>query len=99
MRMGWLVVGSVLLGCLLAGCRVISAADSADDTKKWQGAWKLVACTYDGEPQMADMEWIVDGDRYTIRLNGHINEDPHMPNPYPRPTPPHPSPHWPPLRP
>ena len=27
---------------------------------------------------MADMEWIVDGDRYTIRLNGHINEDPHM---------------------
>ena len=78
MRLGCLVVGSVLLGCLLAGCRVISAADSADDTKKWQGAWKLVACTYDGEPQMADMEWIVDGDRYTIRLNGHINEDPHM---------------------
>src|SRR5712692_10329394 len=33
MRLGWLVVGSVLLGCLLAGCEVISAADSGDDTK------------------------------------------------------------------
>ena len=55
-RLGWLVVGSVLLGCLLAGCRVISAADSADDTKKWQGAWKLFACTYDGA-MTASRKW------------------------------------------
>jgi len=46
--------------------------------KKWQGTWKLVAYTYDGEPQMADMEWIVDGDHYNIRLNGHLHEDLHM---------------------
>ncbi len=72
MRLGWLVVGSVLLGCLLAGCEVISAADSGDDTKKWQGTWKLVAYTYDGEPQMADMEWIVDGDHYNIRSTSFI---------------------------
>jgi len=39
MRLGWLV----LLACLLASCGAISAADSADDTKKWQGSWKLVA--------------------------------------------------------
>ena len=71
MRLGWLV----FLGCLLAGCKAISVADSADDTKQWQGTWKLVASTYDGEPQMADMEWIVDGDHYNIRLNGHLHED------------------------
>ncbi len=35
MRLGWLVV----LGCLLAGC----TADAADDTKQWQGTWKLVS--------------------------------------------------------
>ena len=74
MRLGWLV----LLGCLLASCRAVSSADSADDTKRWQGTWKMVACTYDGEPQTADMEWIVDGDHYTIRLNGVSHEDPNM---------------------
>jgi outer membrane biogenesis lipoprotein LolB len=73
-RLGWLV----LLGCLLAGCKAISAADSVDDTKQWQGTWKLVAYTYDGETQTADMAWIVDGDHYNIRMNGHLNEDPHM---------------------
>jgi hypothetical protein len=66
----------VLLVCLLAGCKAVSTPDSADDTKKWQGRWKLVASTYDGGPQMADMEWIVDGDRYAIRLNGQLHEDP-----------------------
>jgi len=74
MRLGWLV----LLGCLLASCRAVSTADSADDTKKFQGTWKLVSSSYDGEPQMADMEWIVDGDQYTIRLNGRSQEDPNM---------------------
>ena len=74
MRLGCLL----LLGCLLAGCRTVSTADSADDAKNWQGTWKLVASTYDGEPQIADMEWIVDGDRYTIRLNHQSHEDPYM---------------------
>jgi uncharacterized protein (TIGR03067 family) len=73
MRLGWLL----LLACLLAACKAASTADSADDTKKWQGTWKLVASTYDGEPQMADMEWIVDGDHYNIRLNGQLHEDPY----------------------
>ena len=66
------------MGCLLAGCRALSIADSADDTKKWQGTWKLVGSSYDGEAQMADMEWIVDGDHYTIRLNQQSHEDPYM---------------------
>jgi uncharacterized protein (TIGR03067 family) len=73
-RLGWLV----LLGCLLAGCRAVSTGDSTDDTKKWQGTWKLVGSSYDGEPQMADMEWIVDGDHYTIRLNHQLHEDLNM---------------------
>jgi uncharacterized protein (TIGR03067 family) len=63
------------MGCLLAGCGAVSKADSADDARKWQGTWKLVGSTYDGEPQMADMDWVVDGDHYTIRLNGQSHED------------------------
>ena len=73
-RLGWLL----LLFSLLASCRTISSADSADDTKEWQGTWKMVSCTYDGEPQPGDMEWIVDGNHYTIRLNGVSNVDPYM---------------------
>ncbi len=72
-RLGWIV----LVGCLLAGCRVGIISDSADDTRAWQGAWRMVSTTYDGEPQTADMEWIVDGDHYTIRLNGQSHEDPY----------------------
>jgi hypothetical protein len=71
MRLEWLLV----LVCLLAGCKAFS---TADDTKKFQGTWKLVGATYDGGPQMADMEWIVDGDRYTIRLDGQQHRDPYM---------------------
>jgi len=72
-RVGWLV----LLACLLAVCRPASTSDSAD-TEKWQGTWKLVGSSYDGEPQMADMEWIVSGDHYTIRLNHQLHEDPNV---------------------
>src|SRR5271154_5583833 len=73
MRLGWLM----LLSCLLAGCRT-PTADSADDTNQWQGTWKMVSCTYDGEPQTADMEWIVDGDHYTIRLDQQSHQDPYI---------------------
>ncbi len=71
MRLGWLM----LLGCLLAGCRSVT---TADDTQKFQGTWKLVGSTYDGAPQMADMEWIVDRDHYNIRLDRHLQEDPNF---------------------
>jgi uncharacterized protein (TIGR03067 family) len=73
MRLRWLL----LLVCLLAGCGGSSGADSADDAEKWQGTWKMVSCTYDGAPQSADMEWIVDGDHYTIRLDGQSHQDPY----------------------
>ena len=73
-RPGWLV----LVCCLIAACKVVVIAGSSDDTGEWQGIWRLVACTYDGEPQTADMEWIVDGDHYNVRLNGKTGEDPNM---------------------
>jgi len=64
------------MGCLLTGCNALST-DSADDTKMWQGTWKMVATTYDGAPQPGDMAWIVAGDRYTIRLDGQAHVDPY----------------------
>ena len=73
MRLGWLL----LLAGSLAGCKVSLIANSADDSQAWQGAWRMVSTTYDGEPQMGDMEWIVNGDHYTIRLNGQSHEDPY----------------------
>ena len=72
-RLGWIL----LTVCLLAGCRAVAGGDSADDAKSWQGTWKLVSTIYDGQPQTADMEWIVDGDHYTIRLDGQQHVDPY----------------------
>jgi uncharacterized protein (TIGR03067 family) len=74
MRLEWLA----LLGCcLLAGCGAVSSADSAEDFKKWQGTWKMVATTYDGEPQGGDLDWVVEGDHYNIRLDQRLNPDPY----------------------
>ena len=73
-RLGWLLH----LGCLLAGCKGTSTVDSANDLKQWQGTWKLVGSTYDGAPQMADIEWVVDGNHYNILLNQQLNNDPYM---------------------
>src|SRR6266700_3603285 len=67
----------VLFVWLLAGCSEVSNADAANDTKQWQGTWKLVRSTYDGEPQIADMQWIVDGDHYNIRLDQQLGLDPY----------------------
>ena len=67
----------MILASMVASCRVSLIADPADDGRAWQGAWRMVSTTYDGEPQPGDMEWIVDGDHYTIRLNGQSHEDPY----------------------
>ncbi|HVP45840.1 MAG TPA: TIGR03067 domain-containing protein [Bryobacteraceae bacterium] len=73
------VFGSLLVvwSASLVGCGATHAAGASDDAKLWQGTWKLVSCTWNGEPQMADMQWIVEGDRYTIRLNGQSHTDPY----------------------
>src|ERR1700730_17992478 len=54
----------------------ISAAPGSR-CKPQSAAWKLVSRTYDGEPQMADMQWIVDGAHYNIRLNQQLGVDPY----------------------
>ena len=72
-RLGWIL----LMVCLFAGCKALAGGDSADDAKNWQGTWKLVSTIYDGQPQTADMEWIVDGDHYNIRLDGQLHNDPY----------------------
>jgi uncharacterized protein (TIGR03067 family) len=68
------------LGCLvlllLVACK--AGSGSADDVKQWQGTWRMAACTYDGQPQTADMEWVVNGDHYNIRLNQQTHPDPYM---------------------
>lgn len=71
-RPGW-----ILFPCLLAGCGTNPAASEADDTRAWQGTWKLVSCVANGEPERGDMRWVVDGDHYTIRVAGKSGGDPY----------------------
>jgi uncharacterized protein (TIGR03067 family) len=68
----------VLFIGLLAGWSASYASPTTDDTQAWQGTWKLVSCVANGTPQMADMQWIVSGDQYTIRLDGKTGGDPYM---------------------
>jgi hypothetical protein len=42
---------AVFLGLLLVVCNAARAADPSGDLKAWQGAWRLVASTYDAKPQ------------------------------------------------
>ncbi|HEV3166467.1 MAG TPA: TIGR03067 domain-containing protein [Isosphaeraceae bacterium] len=67
----------LLFAFLLAACGVNHAADEADDARAWQGTWKLVSCLANGESQTADMQWIVKGDHYNIRLDGKTGSDPY----------------------
>src|SRR5262249_16864069 len=81
--------GSILFVCLLAGCGANpatdeasreggnAAADGAADASAWQGTWKLVSCVADGESQIADLQWVVDGDHYPIRLEEKAGTDPY----------------------
>jgi len=80
MRLSRLVMSGsllVVLTCCLAGCGATHATDAAEDAKLWQGTWKMVSCTWNGAPQTGDLHWIVEGDRYTIRLDGQSHNDPY----------------------
>jgi uncharacterized protein (TIGR03067 family) len=61
----------------LAGCGTTQAADPAQDAKLWQGTWKMVHCIWNGEPQPGNVQWIVNGDSYVIRLNQQTHTDPY----------------------
>ncbi len=61
---------SLLVVSLLASWSVSYAGPVVGDAQAWQGTWKLVSCVVNGATQNADMQWIVSGDRYNVRLNG-----------------------------
>ena len=63
-----------LLSCGLGSCNSSGSGETVDDTKQWQGTWKLVSAVWNGEPQKAEVQWRVDGDHYTVRLNGQDAE-------------------------
>jgi len=64
----------ILLSCFLVGCGASRAADKAVDTSKLQGTWKMVSCVWNGESQNGDVAWVIEGDHYTVRLNGKAAE-------------------------
>src|SRR5215510_183749 len=62
-----------------AACRMrraTQAVDPAEDARLWQGTWKMVHCTWNGEPQPGDVQWIVQAAYYLIRLDQQIHSDP-----------------------
>jgi uncharacterized protein (TIGR03067 family) len=71
------VLGPLLVfwSCWLVGCGATQAADSAEDARLWQGAWRMVSCTWNGQPQVGDMQWIVEGDYYLMRTDRKTHED------------------------
>ena len=65
----------VFLGVWLAGCGAAQDTRSADDAALWQGKWTMVSCLWNGQPQPGDVQWIVEGDYYRIRLNQQTHND------------------------
>lgn len=68
--------GVVLFTLSLVGCNWILPSSSSDDMKALQGTWTLVSATNNGAPMSADMQWIVDGDSYTVRYNQQTDPTP-----------------------
>lgn len=68
----------VLFIGLIAAWSVSFASPESDDTQALQGTWKLVSCVANGGPQTADMQWIVSGNQYTVRLNGQSEGVPYV---------------------
>ena len=66
----------LLLSVMVAACETPRAVDASEDLKAWQGTWKVVSATYDGEPQTGDLLWIVQGDQYRTRYQQHLDEVP-----------------------
>ncbi|HZN36256.1 MAG TPA: hypothetical protein VFB80_20650, partial [Pirellulaceae bacterium] len=61
-------------GLLTSG--LIGAA-AADDRQQWQGTWTMVSCVANGESTEGNVQWVVSGDQYKIRLDGKLGSDPY----------------------
>jgi uncharacterized protein (TIGR03067 family) len=67
---------SVFITCvLLTACKSVNAPTA--DLDAWQGTWTLVSVTNQGQSQTHDMQWVVEGSQYRIRLDGQLNSDPY----------------------
>lgn len=71
----------LVVGCRLGGCKPGGGANtssgpeaSADDTRLWQGDWRLVSATHGGQIEVIDGGWQVHGDRYDVTLGGKTGE-------------------------
>ena len=76
MRLLYVALAGVLVGGL-SGCTRPPAGGAAEDRASWQGIWKLVSVTENGELQSGDVKWVVDGDHYNIVLNQQRGSDPY----------------------
>jgi uncharacterized protein (TIGR03067 family) len=70
-------IAAVFVG-LFAAWSVSFASPESGDTQALQDTWKLVSCVANGVPQTADMQWIVSGNQYTVRLNGQSAAVPYV---------------------
>ncbi|HZN36409.1 MAG TPA: TIGR03067 domain-containing protein [Pirellulaceae bacterium] len=59
-------------GLLTSG--LIGAA-AADDKQQWQGTWTMVSCIANGESTEGNVQWVVSGDAYKIRIDGKLGSD------------------------
>ncbi len=68
---------SLALAVCLICLSVARAADKTNDTQSWQGTWNMISCTWNGEPQNGNVQWVVEGDHYTISIDRKSGHDPY----------------------
>jgi uncharacterized protein (TIGR03067 family) len=70
------IVWIATLGLAVAGCN--RPGSSANDLQTLQGTWTMVETTWDGQPQPGEMQWVVEGNQYRIRVDQRLNPDPYQ---------------------
>jgi uncharacterized protein (TIGR03067 family) len=69
-------LGVLAVCLLLTACK--AASDPAADLNVWQGTWTLVSVTNEGQSETHDMQWVVQGNEYRIKLDGQLHSDPYV---------------------
>lgn len=55
----------------------LNGAAAADDRQQWQGTWTMISCIANGDSTDGNVQWVVSGDAYKIRLDGKLGSDPY----------------------